>query len=117
MTVITRLEQVVVQFMQWRMHPPTPNEFLMVLLHVANNKEDFSIITSKANEYVLFCSTIVDSRCEYASSTIALAALNMVLEEIGYGDFAGAIRSFIIDKGLAFDLDAVPECIKKIRAT
>lgn len=71
---VTQVEDILCQFLEWRLTVPTPAEIIKNLLFYANNEYDFSSVLEKCSDNVLICSIAYRERL-YRYSSIALASL------------------------------------------
>jgi hypothetical protein len=75
---VTQVEDILCQFLEWRLAVPTPSEILKNLLFFANNEYDFSDVLQKCTDNVLICSIAYGERL-FRYSSMALASLIVAL--------------------------------------
>jgi hypothetical protein len=80
---LVKCENAILMFLNWRGLVPTSSEILKLLLAVANPTEDFTSIIQKSNYFIFMSLMEYDMTC-YRYSSVALASLMCVLDELGY---------------------------------
>jgi hypothetical protein len=80
---LVKSENAMLMFLDWRGLVPTSSEILKLLLTVANPTQDFTNIIQKANYFIFLSLIEYDMTC-YRYSSVALASLMCVLDELGY---------------------------------
>lgn len=89
---------------------PTPIDFVKLLLFFSNITQDFTDIILKSSDECLTALSLIDAAIAFSPSTIALAALMIVLEELGYIVFINDLVSMIVQYGFGFDFEATNNC-------
>lgn len=69
----------------------------------------------RANEYIFFCLLKYQISCLFSYSSIALACLLVVLEDLNFLNFAEGILSIVNGYEISFELERVGECKELIR--
>lgn len=80
---LVKCENVILEILGWRALVPTSSEILKLLLAVANPTQDFTNIIQKTNYFIFLSLIEYDMTC-YRYSSVALASLICVLDELGY---------------------------------
>lgn len=75
---------------------PTPIEFVKLLLFFSNITQDFTDIIVRSAEECFSAMSLFDAAIAFSPSTIALAALMIVLEELGFIVFIEELTSSIV---------------------
>ena len=78
---VTLVEDVLCQFLEWRLVVPTPAEILKSLLYFANTEYDFSVVLQKCTDNVLIFYIAYTGRL-YRYSSVALASLLVALYQL-----------------------------------
>jgi Cyclin, C-terminal domain len=82
-TDIVKCENAILEFLQWRSLVPTCSEILKLLLCMSNPSQDFTDLVKRANDFI-FLSLLEYEMAAYSYSSIALASLLCVLDELEY---------------------------------
>jgi len=83
---VVKCENVILEFLQWRAIVPTSSEILKLLLCMANPTQDFTTLIKRTNDFI-FLSLLEYDMTSYKYSSVALASLMCVLDELGYKTF------------------------------
>lgn len=89
---------------------PTSTEILKLLLYITNTSQDFTEIIERTNEYI-FSSLLeyeISSRFRYSS--IAVACLILVLEELNFENFLEGILLLVQEYEIPFDFNQIQDC-------
>jgi len=78
------IENVLLQYLKWRPMIPTPIDFVKLLLFFSNATHDFSDIIIKSADECFTALSLIETAIVFSPSTIALAALRIVLEELEF---------------------------------
>ncbi len=87
------IEQVLLKYLKWRPMITTPIEFVRLILFFANTSQDFTEIIVRSAEECFKGLSIFNISHQFYPSTIALAGLMTVLEELGYLGFMNDLAS------------------------
>jgi hypothetical protein len=104
------IEQVLLKYLNWHPMIPTPIEFVRLILFFANTSQDFTKIILRSAEECIKSLSIFNISFHFYPSTIALAALMTVLEELGYLNFMNDLACLIVDYDIGFDIEATNNC-------
>jgi hypothetical protein len=74
---------------------PTPIDFVKLLLFFSNITQDFTDIIIKSADECFTALSLIETAIAFSPSTIALAALMIVLEELEFIVFQNEIASLI----------------------
>ena len=74
---------------------PTPIDFVKLLLFFSNITQDFTDIIIKSADECFTALSLIETAIVFSPSTIALAALMIVLEELEFIVFQNEIASLI----------------------
>lgn len=107
---VKSVEEFLLQFCSWRTLIPVPTEFLKLLLFIANQQEEFTEVIDKTNEYIFMCLVNYQIASIFTFSTIALACLIAVLEDLDFLTFAQGIIAVVETYDINFQLEKVAEC-------
>lgn len=83
---IVKCENVILEFLQWRSLVPTSSEILKLLLAMANPNQDFTSLIKRTNDFI-FLSLLDYDLSSFRYSSVALASLMCVLDELDYRNF------------------------------
>ena len=89
------IENVLLQYLNWRPMIPTPIDFVKLLLFFSNITQDFTDIIIKSADECFTALSLIETAIVFSPSTIALAALMIVLEELEFIVFQNEIASLI----------------------
>jgi hypothetical protein len=89
------IENVLLQYLNWRPMIPTPIDFVKLLLFFSNITQDFTDIIIKSASECFTALSLIETAITFSPSTIALAALMIVLEELEFIVFQNEIASLI----------------------
>ena len=92
---------------------PTSSEILKLLLAVANPTQDFASIIQKANYFIFLSLIEYDMTC-FRYSSVALASLMCVLDELGYSNFQTNLMEVIEIENINFDIAETLKCKQSI---
>ena len=100
---IIKCENAIFRQLQYNCLIPTSSEILKLILYVSNPGHDFTDIIQMSNE-LIFGTLLQNELSSYKYSSIALASLFCVLENLGYINFKNGIIDLIHELALPFDL-------------
>eukprot|EP00347_Sterkiella_histriomuscorum_P014190 403361823 len=103
-------ERALLQFCNWRSMVPVATDFLKLLLYIANQQEDFSDLLDKASQYIFICLLSYEIVSNFRYSSIALASLLVVLEDLDFVTFAEGLIYILQQYDIQFDFSQVEAC-------
>jgi hypothetical protein len=75
---------------------PTPIDFVKLLLFFSNITQDFTDIISRSAEECFTALSLIETAIAFPPSTIALAALMIVLEDLEFTAFQNDVATLIL---------------------
>jgi Cyclin, C-terminal domain len=82
--------------MNWRPMIPTPIDFVKLLLFYSNITQDFTDIILRTADECFTALALIETATVFSPSTIALAALMVVLEDLEFATFQNDIATLIV---------------------
>lgn len=106
---IVKCESGILQFCNWKVMVPTCTEILKMLLFITNSSQDFSEIVEKTNQYIFSC-LLQYEMTTFRYSSITLACLMLVLEELGFDTFLEGILTLVQEYEIPFNFNQTFDC-------
>ena len=97
---------MLLQYLNWRPMIPTPIDFVKLLLFFSNITQDFTDIIIKSADECFTALSLIETAIAFSPSTIALAALMIVLEELEFIAFSNDLVNLVVQYELGFDFEA-----------